>query len=210
MTESREADVGDLLTIGHSTHELEYLLGLLKDQNVTAIADVRSVPASRFTPQFNQQAFRRALNNVDVKYVFLGKQLGARSDDPTCYTNGKVKYERLAKTAAFAEGIQRLREGIEQERIALLCAEQEPLDCHRTVLVSRVLVDLGVSVTHIHGDGRLERHSEAMRRLMAGFGLDQADLFHTPEELLDEALSRQEQKIAYVDKDWQLAAMPSR
>lgn len=201
--------MGDVLTIGHSTHELDYFLGLLKEQNVTAIADVRSVPASRFTPQFNQEALRRALNHVDVKYVFLGKELGARSDDPTCYVDGRVKYERLAHTAGFAEGIERLRGGMELERIALMCTEQEPLDCHRTVLICRVLVDVGVSVTHIHGNGRLESHSQAMQRLMASFGLDQADLFHSSDELLDEALRRQEQKIAYVDKGWQLAGTQS-
>lgn len=201
--------MGDVLTIGHSTHELDYFLGLLKEQNVTAIADVRSVPASRFTPQFNQEALRRALNHADVKYVFLGKELGARSNDPTCYMDGKVKYERLANTAGFAEGIERLRGGMALERIALMCTEQEPLDCHRTVLICRVLVDVGVSVTHIHGNGRLESHSQAMQRLMASFGLDQADLFHSSDELLDEALRRQEQKIAYVDKGWQLAGTQS-
>lgn len=200
----KEADVGRILTIGHSTHELDHFLRLVTENNVSALADVRSVPASRFTPQFNRDALRRSLQGVEVKYVFLGKELGARSDDPTCYVNGKVQYGRLAQTSAFAEGLERLREGMATERIALMCAEQEPLDCHRTVLVSRVLDKLGVDVVHIHGDGHLENHADAMRRLMTGFGLDQADLFNTRDELLDEALNRQEQRIAYVDKGWTL------
>lgn len=202
--------MGELLTIGHSNHELDHLLSLLGEHKVSAVADVRSVPASRFTPQFNKDALKRALDNVGIKYVFLGKQLGARSDDPSCYENGKVKYERLAKTARFAEGIERLREGVARERIALMCSEQEPLDCHRTVLVSRVLVDSGILVSHVHGNGRLESHHEAMQRLLAGFGLDQADLFHSPAELLAEALNRQEEKIAYVDRDWALARVEIR
>jgi uncharacterized protein (DUF488 family) len=190
-----------LLTVGHSTHAIEHFLGLLSKHGVTAVADVRSVPASRFTPQFNRDALKRSLADHGIKYVFLGQELGARSDDRSCYINGQVQYERLAQTVPFGEGIERLLKGAATERIAVLCAEQEPLDCHRTVLVSRVLADRGASVAHIHGDGRLEGHDEAMLRLMSGFGLDQDDLFHTHEELLDEALARQEQRIAYVDKD---------
>jgi uncharacterized protein (DUF488 family) len=196
--------VSRILTIGHSTHELADFLGLVTEHHVTAIADVRSVPASRFTPQFNRDAIKRALQDAGVKYVFLGKELGARSDDPTCYVNGQVQYGRLAQTAAFAEGIERLRRGMATECIALMCAEQDPLDCHRTVLVSRVLNELGIEIAHVHGNGQLESHADAMRRLMTGFGLDQDDLFHTQDELLDEALSRQEQRIAYVQKHWAL------
>lgn len=194
----------EILTVGHSTHAIEHFLALLGKHDVSAVADVRSVPASRFTPQFNRDALKRSLAEVGVKYVFLGKELGARSDDRSCYINGQVQYDRLAQTAPFGEGIERLLKGAETERVAVMCAEQEPLDCHRTVLVSRVLADRSASVAHIHGDGGLESHKEAMQRLMSGFGLDQDDLFHTHEELLVEALARQEQRIAYVDKDWSL------
>lgn len=190
-----------LLTVGHSTHTIEHFLTLLTRHSVTAVADVRSIPASRFTPQFNRDALKRSLADIGIKYVFLGRELGARSEDLTCYINGKVQYERLAQTKVFGVGIERLLKGSATEQIAVTCAEQEPLDCHRTVLVSRVLSERGASVAHIHGDGHLEAHDEAMLRLMSGFGLDQDDLFHTREELLGEALTRQEQRIAYVDKD---------
>jgi len=191
-----------ILTIGHSTHTVDHFLALLTQHGVTAVADVRSVPASRFTPQFNRDALKRSLAEHRMKYVFLGQQLGARSDDRSCYIDGQVQYDRLAQTVPFGEGIDRLLTGAATERVAVMCAEQEPLDCHRTVLVSRVLAKRGASVEHIHGDGRLEPHDDAMLRLMSGFGLDQDDLFHTREELLGEALARQEQRIAYVDKDW--------
>jgi uncharacterized protein (DUF488 family) len=193
--------VNPILTVGHSTHQLEHFLALLTRHNVTAVADVRSVPASRFTPQFNRDAITRALRDVGIQYVFLGDELGARSTDPDCYVAGQVRYGRLAKTRSFLNGIQRLLDGRDNQRIAVMCAEQEPLDCHRTVLVARVLVDHQVPVHHIHSDGQLESHDDAMARLMAGFGLDQPDLFHTRDELLNEALSRQEQRIAYVNPD---------
>lgn len=198
-----------ILTVGHSTHALDRFLQLVVGHGITTIADVRSVPASRFTPQFNRDSLKRSLAGAGVKYVFLGKELGARSDNRSCYVNGRVQYARIAATSAFLNGIDRLRKGMAAERIAIMCAEQEPLDCHRTVLVSRVLDQRGVSVAHLHGDGRLESHADAMQRLMSGFGLDQDDLFHTREELLREALNRQEQRIAYVDKNWLLSEVKS-
>lgn len=187
-----------ILTVGHSTHELEHFLALLTAHDVTAVADVRSVPASRFTPQFNRDPLKRALRTAGIRYVFLGRELGARSDDPSCYVDGQVRYGRLAKTSSFRDGIARLLTGRESQRIAVMCAEQDPLDCHRTVLVARVLADHQASVQHIHGDGHLESHDDAMMRLMAAFNLDEPDLFHTTAERLAEALSRQEQRIAYV------------
>jgi uncharacterized protein (DUF488 family) len=194
--------MNSIFTVGHSTHPVEVFTKLLTQHEITAVADVRSVPASRFTPQFNKDPLKRSLREVGIEYVFLGRELGARSDNQACYEDGQVRYDRLAKTAEFAEGIDRLKRGAQTQRIAIVCAEQEPLDCHRTVLVARVLAEHGLSIGHIHSDGHVETHSEAMQRLVAGFGLDQDDLFHSPEELLNEALSRQEQRIAYVDKDW--------
>lgn len=190
-----------ILTIGHSTHDLETFVSLLKSSGATAVADVRSIPVSRFTPQFNREPLRRALETVQVKYVFMGKELGARPDDPSCYINGRVQYERLAKTGAFQNGVERLRKGMTLECIALMCAEHEPLDCHRTILVSRALSAEGIEVAHIHRDGRLEEHAHAMRRLVVKWGLDQPELLRSGEDQLNEALYRQEQQIAFVDTE---------
>lgn len=119
----------------------------------------------------------------------------------TCYVNGKVQYERLSQTYEFDRGIERLLEGTRTEQIAIMCSEAEPLECHRTVLIAQVLADRGVAIDHIHRDGRVESHGMAMHRLMARFGLRQADLFHSPAELLREALIRQEHRIAYVNPE---------
>ncbi|GAA4421133.1 DUF488 family protein [Actinokineospora soli] len=189
-----------LLTIGHSNHAVESFVALLGEHGVTAVADVRSVPFSRFSPQFNQRQVERSLADSGIKYVFLGKELGARSTDPGCYEDGRVLYARLAASGDFGSGIERLTRGAATERIAIMCTEAEPLDCHRTVLVSRVLAERGVAVGHVHGDGRLESHDAAMERLMAKFGLADADLFRTRDERMAEALARQEERIAYVDE----------
>jgi uncharacterized protein (DUF488 family) len=193
-----------VLTIGHSTHSVSSFLSLLRQHGITAVADVRSMPVSRFTPQFNRDAVKRSLHDAGIKYVFLGKELGARTKDATCYVDGRVQYSRLAQTPEFDNGIERLLKGTQTERIAIMCSEQEPLDCHRTVLIARVVAEHGVAIDHIHGDGHIESHVLAMRRLMARFGLDEADLFHTPTERLEEALSRQEHRIAYFNEEFRL------
>ncbi|MEU5231364.1 DUF488 domain-containing protein [Streptomyces anulatus] len=190
-----------VFTVGHSTHSSSGFLSLLQKHGITAVADVRSMPVSRFTPHFNRRAVERLLSDVGIKYVFLGKELGARTEDLNCYVEGRVRYDLLARTSDFASGIKRLRNGSRSERIAVMCTEQEPLDCHRCVLVARVLEGDGINVEHIHGDGHVEDHASAMRRLMAIFGLDQEDLFRTSAERLQEALDRQEQRIAYVNEE---------
>ncbi|MET8477214.1 DUF488 domain-containing protein [Streptomyces clavifer] len=199
-----------VFTIGHSTHSSSGFLSLLQKHGITAVADVRSMPVSRFTPQFNRYAVERILSDVDIKYVFLGKELGARTGDLTCYVDGRVRYDLLARTSDFESGIKRLRNGSQSERVAVMCTEQEPLDCHRCVLVARVLEGDGITVEHIHGDGHIEDHASAMRRLMANFGLDQEDLFRTSVERLQEALDRQEQRIAYVNEELRIDGTPER
>lgn len=191
---------GLVVTIGHSTHSLEAFLALLQKHGVTAIADVRSAPFSRFNPQFNKDALERSLKAVGIKYVFLGRELGARSDDPSCYENGRVQYGRLARTELFRSGIERVIRGAQEQRIALMCAEKEPLECHRTLLVARGLDEQGIAVAHILSDGRLETHRDAMERLLDVTGLPHEDLFRSREVLLAQALARQEVKVAYVDE----------
>jgi uncharacterized protein (DUF488 family) len=191
---------GGVFTIGHSNHTIEAFVGLLKQHGITALADVRSAPYSRFHSHFNKEALERALKAEGIRYVFLGRELGARSEDRSCYRNGRVSYPLLAQTGLFLQGLERVRAGAQNFRIALMCAEKEPLECHRTLLVGRSLAEGGMAVTHIHADGHLEAYADAMKRLLDLVGLPREDLFRSPEELLAEALERQEAKVAYADE----------
>ena len=190
-----------ILTIGHSAHGVDGFVALLHRHAVSAVADVRSQPFSRYAPHFNRNAPQKTLAASGIGYVFLGKELGARSQDRSCYVNGQVQYERIARTGTFLTGIDRLLAGAEAERVAVMCTEKDPLDCHRTLLVALALADRGAEVSHILADGRLETNDEAMSRLLRRHGLDQPDLFRSSDELLEEALMTQEQRIAYVDQD---------
>ena len=193
--ETMSDDCRAVYTIGHSKHALDEFVALLKQHGVTALADVRSTPYSRFNPQFNKDALERDLEPHGIKYVSLGRELGARSDDPGCYSGGRVQYGRLAQTALFKSGIERVERGAAEHRIALMCAEKEPLECHRTLLVSRALDSDGIAVSHILADGRLERHGDTMLRLLDIAGLPRDDLFRSQAELVAEALVRQEDRV---------------
>jgi uncharacterized protein (DUF488 family) len=189
-----------IFSIGHSNHSIEQFVALLQQHGITALADVRSAPYSRFHPQFNKDALERSLKAAGIRYVFLGKELGARSDDRSCYQNGRVRYPLLAKTPMFRKGLERVMTGAENFKVAIMCAEKEPLECHRTLLVSRALEVEGVAVQHVLSDGGLESHADAMFRLIDVVGLKREDLFRTQEEILAEALAMQEEKVAYVDE----------
>jgi uncharacterized protein (DUF488 family) len=189
-----------VFTIGHSTHSLEKFVQLLQLHSIGAVADVRSAPYSRFNPQYNKATLEGSLKSFGVKYVFLGRELGARSDDPSAYEHGRVQYKRLAQAPGFRAGIERVERGAREHRIALMCAEREPLECHRTLLVARALHESGVEVQHILASGKLEAHSHAMLRLLDLTGLPREDLFRSEGELIDEAIARQEAKVAYVDE----------
>lgn len=189
-----------ILTIGHSNHPRAHVVGLLKANGVTAVADVRSSPYSRLHPDFNREPLQKALKSEGFAYVFLGDELGARSRDPACYSDGKVQYRKLAQTELFRRGLDRVLQGAELNRIALLCAERDPLACHRSILVARELEARGAAIEHIHADGTREPHAVALNRLLTLVGLPEADLFRGREELIEDAYTLQEQRIAYVSE----------
>ena len=176
-----ESDVGEndnrFYTIGHSNHSIGQFTGLLRQHGITAIADVRSTPYSRYLPQYNKDALAVSLEKEGIKYVFLGRELGARPDDLTCYENGRVDFGRLAEREEFKIGLERVRQDSERYRIALMCAEKEPLDCHRTILVCKILKQQGVIIKHILPDGAREDHLDTEYRLLKLSSCEQ-DLFN--------------------------------
>ena len=187
---------GLVLTIGHSTHPLERFAALLRRRSVATVADVRSTPYSRFNPQFDRETLAGSLNAVGVAYLFLGRALGGRPADRSRYENRRVRYDRLAETPLFREGLDRVVRESENGRVALMCAEKEPLDCHRALLVGRALADRGVPVAHILADGTLESDDAAMDRLLDAMKVPRRDLFRPRRALVTEAIARKTGRIA--------------
>ena len=191
--------MNELLTIGHSTHPIDAFIALLKQHGITALADVRSHPYSRHFPQYSRDALRDALAHAKISYVFLGKELGARSENPACYRQGKVQYDLLAREPLFSRGLERLRQGMEKYQIALMCAEKDPLDCHRAVLVARRMFEAGTPVQHILANGRLEDHPAMEGRMLQLHKMSENDMFQSREEILRDAYLIHGERIAYQD-----------
>ena len=189
-------------TIGHSTHSEAEFLRLLRGAGITAVGDVRSAPYSRWNPQFDREVLQKTLRGAGIEYVYLGDALGARTSDASCYDKGVVNYTRLAQTTPFRDGLRRVMEGAEKFRIALMCAEKEPLECHRTILVARQLVDARCEVVHIHADGRLEPHEAAMLRLAALLRVETQTqhMFRSADDLQSDLYELQERRIAYTQE----------
>ena len=166
-----------IYTIGHSNHSLERFVELLIGAGINAVADVRSAPFSRYVPHFNRERIGPSLKLSKIVYVFLGDQLGARPDHTECYRDGRVDFELVATSEAFRLGLKRVYDGAREHRIALMCAEKDPVDCHRNILVARALQGKGAVIRHILADGRIEESSDTERRLLELTGLDQGDLF---------------------------------
>ena len=150
----------ELYTIGHSNHPIERFIGLLQQHAVAVLADVRSVPQSRFAPQFRQAALKASLNAAGIRYAWLGDGLGGKPRDRTLWRKGVPDFGRIAAGPAFADGMARLRTLMAERRAAIMCAERDPEDCHRARLVAPALARDGVKILHILPDGRLLPHAE--------------------------------------------------
>jgi uncharacterized protein (DUF488 family) len=191
-----------LFTIGHSDHRMFDFLRILRSHGITALVDVRSNPYSRLHPQFNRKVLAADLRKAKIAYVFLGEELGARRVETACYVDGRADYGSIAKLPIFQQGLQRVREGTRQYRIALMCAERDPIDCHRVILVCRHLRKEATTLQHIREDGSLEAHEDLEKRLVDRLEIE-PDLFNGTQDfdqLLEKAYDIQGQRIAYVRK----------
>jgi uncharacterized protein (DUF488 family) len=141
-------------TIGHSTHPFERLVELLREQRIEFVIDVRSFPYSRHAPQFNREDLVRQLHENGVRYLFLGTELGGRPQSEEHYDDdGHALYGRMSEEEPFKAAVARVIDGADTHRLALLCSEGSPHDCHRRLLVGKVLTDHGVELRHILPDG---------------------------------------------------------
>jgi uncharacterized protein (DUF488 family) len=187
----------DLFTIGHSNHPIERFLELARGAGITAIADVRSTPASRRYPWFNQTRLAPRLAAEGIAYVPLGEPLGGRPRDPRLYRDdGVVDYVAMARTDEFRAGLDRVADGTKRYRVCLMCAEREPLDCHRCLLVTRALAERGFAIGHVLADATVEPHAQTEERLLRLAGAS-ADLFADRGQRIAAAYARRAGAAAY-------------
>jgi uncharacterized protein (DUF488 family) len=183
MQRKNDLPAGQLFSLGHSSHDLGEFVALLRHAGITRVADVRSRPYSVRSPHFNRPELREALAEAGIAYTFLGDQLGGRPEDAEVYDEaGRVDYEKVQRTPTFREGLERLLALLVGDRVAMLCAEEDPLDCHRGLLIAPALAAAGVGVAHLRGDGSVESARDFEQRLLEATGLElgPTELFGEP------------------------------
>lgn len=196
--------MNSIYTVGHSTHELPYFLGLLQMHDINCLVDVRSVAASSYNPQYNKDTLADFLKNNGITYLHFAKEFGARQTAKELLDNtGQLDFEKVHGAVHFKQGVERLKQGAAKGySIALMCAEGEPLDCHRFGMVSTALVRNGVEVRHIMKDGSVRTHHELEKDLIKKYEkkLPQPDIFTGSigfHEQLRVAYKLQNKDIAY-------------
>ncbi len=156
--------VYSIYTIGHSNHPIDTFLELLERYEIEVLVDVRTNPFSRFSRQFSHDALKVAIQNAGLKYLHLGKELGGKPKEAEFYdAEGHIDYARIAQSERFAEGIKRLFAGCRKYRVAVMCAEENPTDCHRRRLIGPVLFKQGIEEKHIRGNGELHLEKELIQ-----------------------------------------------
>jgi uncharacterized protein (DUF488 family) len=149
-----------LWTIGHSNQPVDRFIGLLALYGIEDVYDVRSKPYSRFNPQFNRERLQASLAQARIGYVYAGDTLGGHPEDACCYVEGKLSYTLQARTPKFQSGLNKLRIVSALKEIAIMCAEKDPTQCHRTNLISKNLIDLPIH--HILSNGQMITHHDLM------------------------------------------------
>ena len=182
-----------IFTIGYAAFDVKEFIAALKTYKISAVTDVRSIPYSKFRADYNREALAKIFRENGIQYVYMGDSLGARFDDKSVYVNGVVDFDLAEKLESFRNGIARLEVGAKKFVIAVMCAEKDPIDCHRSILISKVL-SKKFDVYHIHGDASIESHKKLENRLEKMFGFDQAVLLGNTLSL---AYRKQSKKIAY-------------
>lgn len=191
-------------TIGHSRHKIEGFISLLELYSLKYVFDVRSIPYSRHNPQFNRESLIDSLRRCHINYIFTGDLLGAKYDDPELFFPDiqVVDFRKVRGLSRFIEGIDKIKDYVNRNRrVVLMCAEKDPLNCHRFSLISYVLVRQGINPAHITDTGELISNNELEDKLIARYKLDdkQQTLFSGPDsgnEILEQAYVLKNRELA--------------
>lgn len=174
-------DTIPIYTIGYGSRSIEDFIEVLQQYQIAYLIDVRSVPHSSYKPEFSKRPLGHALERHDIRYVYMGDLLGGKPDDESCYVNGIVDYEKVKNAEFFQRGIQRLHTAFsQQQRVALMCSEGKPEQCHRTKLIALTLTTQELPVVHIDENSELATQEDVIERITGGqMSLFGEETFHS-------------------------------
>lgn len=163
--------MNEVYTVGHSSHSVQYFIDLLNMHGINCALDVRSVPFSKYVPQFNKDTIKNTLNNCGIYCIYMGYELGIIRTEKEVYNeNGYIDFEKIRHSDFFRKGIERILTGVKKGyKIVVMCTEKDPIDCHRSILIGKELSDRGIIIKHILEDGRLETQKQFEDRLIGKY-----------------------------------------
>lgn len=181
-----------IYTIGYAGTIVERLIDVLKQKKVSILIDVRSIPKSKYFYLFNDVNLSKQLSKAQIKYENWRIEFGARQENLDFFTDDVLDYEKFAKSERFQNGLKQVNELIKSgENICLMCAEIDPINCHRAVLCAREIAKIENQIEHIilkrNGENIFETQSEFEERLKSSLKV----------ESVDEAYQKQNKKIGY-------------
>lgn len=196
-------------TIGHSSHKAAEFISLLKQHDIKYVVDVRSSPYSQHAPQFNRELLKISLEDSGIGYIYMGDALGARYTNPELFFNKRniVDFQKVDQLPSFKKGIARVINGLEKgHKLSLMCAEKDPFDCHRFVLVSHALTKSGIRVLHIRENGELQSTEDLEKRLLSKYKINYQqptffEALRTEMQATEEAYVRRNLDIGYGTED---------
>ena len=190
-----------LYTIGYSGFSVDEFIMALKQDLIKAVIDIRSAPYSSYYEQYNKDNIKNSLKKHDIHYLFFGDELGAKPKDKKLYSNNVADFAKITNSAAFTNGCKRVMDGLNQFPVCIMCAEKDPINCHRAILITNSFRKIypEINILHIHSTSNVEQQESLDQRIMAKYNLEHEDLFMNFEERLNAAYLLREKDIAYND-----------
>lgn len=195
----------DLFTIGHSNYEVNYFINIVKKYKINCIVDVRSIPYSKYSPQYNKENIKKLLKINKINYIYMGKEFGAMRTAKTLYTKeGYVDFEKVKYDKDFKLGINRVKVGVEKGyNIAFMCSEKNPTDCHRCILIGRTFKELGYNIINIIDENKYKLQNDIEKELIETYYPDRNQISLIPEmnlsneELINNVYKFKNREIGY-------------
>lgn len=194
-----------LFTIGHSVYDTYYFINLIKIYNINCIVDVRSIPYSKYSRQYNKDVIKNILKKNNIVYIYMGAEFGARRESKELYSKeGYLDFEKVVYDNDFLKGVERIKNGLQKGyNIAFMCTEKEPEDCHRCILIGRYFNDIGYQVINIIDEKNYKTQNVIEQDLLNEYFPERnqisliPDLNKSDEELIRDAYKLKNKKIGY-------------
>lgn len=193
----------EIYTIGYSSFKIEDFVQTLKNNNITCVIDVRSNPFSEYFQDYNKDILEKKLKKENIMYRNYKKEFGARQEDPSFYPKGYLDFDLFTKSEQFNEGVLKIAKGIEMGfSFVLMCAEKDPITCHRNIMVAKAFKERGYNIKHILFDGSIESQDDIEKRMIKEYfpERNQMALFDenkSDEDLIKASYNKKNEEIGY-------------